>query len=90
VRTSEALGYEEDGVKIWRADRLSAVCNVGNQTFQLLLEKGDPHTVVAVNCTWSTGSDIGQLWQRCAVPLVCDLRANARQPVSAWKYALQA
>ena len=68
-----ALGHKGDGICIWRTSHMTAVLNVGTATFQTFLEafeeleaQGCPHTVVAVNGTWSAPADVGQLWQRCA------------------------
>lgn len=68
-----------DGVGVWRCTAdpgMSVICNANTLTLETLIDlcegKYGPgptrpdHVVVAVNCTWTTGDDVGQFWQRCA------------------------
>lgn len=66
-----------DGIGVWAcSEGLTVVCNVGTPTFPAFLRlcEGDfgagptqaDHMLVAVNCSWGRGQDVGQLWDRCA------------------------
>jgi len=83
---------EPDGVGVWRCGPdLTCVCNVNDLTFNgfARLCRGDygarpteeGHTILAVNCSWTAGANIGQLWDR-------DLKRRARAIIddSAWEW----
>jgi hypothetical protein len=68
-----------DGVGVWRCKTdlgMSVLANANTLTIETLIDlcegKYGPgptrpdHIVVAVNCTWTTGEDVGQFWQRYA------------------------
>lgn len=68
-----------DGVGVWRCTAdvgMSVICNANTLTLETLIDLCEgtygegptrpDHVVVAVNCSWTTGADVGQFWQRCA------------------------
>ena len=51
---------------------MTVVANVGNPTYAVLdrlwseeIAEQDGHTLLAINPSWTTPADIGQLWERC-------------------------
>ena len=91
MHSAEDFGPKADGVKVWRSSGMTAVLHISAPTVEYIVDlveelraQDKAHTLVAVNCAWTSGGDVGQLWQRCVAtacamlptfwPLQCNLR----------------
>jgi hypothetical protein len=67
-----------DGVGVWRCSTdpgMSVIVNANTLTLETLIDLCEgkygagptcpDHIVIALNCSWGTGDDVGQFWQRC-------------------------
>jgi hypothetical protein len=66
-----------DGVGVWRCSTdpgMSVIVNANTLTLETLIDLCEgkygagptcpDHIVIALNCSWGTGDDVGQFWQR--------------------------
>ena len=72
MHSAEDFGPKADGVKVWRSSGMTAVLHISAPTVEYIVDlveelraQDKAHTLVAVNCAWTSGRDVGQLWQRC-------------------------